>query len=76
MCVCVLRESVRRGCDYFQLGVHYEYILETSSFGFSNLRDIICVFDIMLIPVVMYLAVYISSALCRLLGNCVSMKAG
>ena len=30
----------------------------------------------MLIPVVMYLAVYVSSALCRLLGNCVSMKAG
>ena len=43
VCVCVPRESVRRGCNYFQLGVHYEYVLETSSFGFSNLRYYLCV---------------------------------
>ncbi len=32
-------------------------------------------YDIMLLPVVVYLAVYISSALCRWLGKCVSVKA-
>ncbi len=38
MCVCVCRESwYVGGCNYFQLGVHYEYIAETPSFGFINL---------------------------------------
>ena len=61
---------------YFQLGVHYEYVLETSSFGFSNLGVIVCLFNAMLLHLVVYLAVYVSSALCRLSRNCVSMKAG
>ena len=75
MCVC--RESwYVGGCNYFQLGVHYEYISETSNFGFRNLGAIVCVFNVMLIQFVVYLAVYVSSALCRLSRNCVSMKAG
>ncbi len=76
VCVCVLRESVRRGCNYFQLGVHYEYVLETSSFGFSTLGAIVCIFNVMLIQFVVYLVVYVSLALCRLWRNCVSMKVG
>ncbi len=77
VCVCVCRESwYVGGCNNFQLGVHCEYILETSSFGFRNLGDIVCVFNVMLIQFVVYLAVYVSLALCRLLRNCVSMKAG
>ncbi len=77
VCVCVCRESwYVGGSNYFQLAVHYEYILKTSSFRFSNSRDIVCVFNIMLIQFVMHLAVYISSALCGLSRNCVLMEVG
>ena len=65
-CVCVCRESwYVDGCNYFQLGVHYECVLETSSFGFSNLGAIVCLFNVMLLQLVVYLAVYVSSVLCR-----------
>ncbi len=72
VCVCVLRWSERRGCAYFRLRVYYEYVPCPSDL---TLWDVIRVFDILLLPVVVYLVVYVSSALCRLLGNCVSVKA-
>ena len=45
------------GCDYFQLDVHYKYVFDTSSFGFTNLGVIVCLFGVMLIQFVVYLAV-------------------
>ncbi len=68
VCVCVLGGSERRGCAYFRFRVHCEYISGIMSFGFNTLR---CY------PRVRHIVatVYVSSALCRLLGNCVSVKA-
>ena len=60
---------------FSQVSIIYIY-LETSSVGLSTLGAIVCIFNVMLIQLVVYLAVYVSSALCRLLRNCVSMKAG
>ena len=78
MCVCVcvaIHLVIVSGGDDFQLDVHYESILETP-FGFRNLGDIVCVSNVVLIQLVMYLAVYAPSGLCRSSRNRVSMKVG
>ena len=78
VCVCVyvaIHLVIVSGCDNFQLDVHYESILETP-FGFRNPGDIVCVSNVMLIQLVMYLAVYAPSGLCRSSRDRGSMKAG
>ena len=55
--------------------MHYESILETP-FGFRNPGDIVCVSNVMLIQLVMYLAVYAPSGLYRSSRNRGSMKVG